>query len=53
MLDLDKYITPADVYFGRKEHILARGREAKQRTLQARKEHNHKLRELDKGISIG
>ena len=46
-------VTPADVYFDRKDGILARKKEAKQKTLQARKEHNQKLRELDKGNSSG
>ena len=41
-------VAPADVYFGRKDGILVRRKEAKQRTLQARHEHNRKLRELDK-----
>ena len=42
-------VTPADVYHGRRGDILTRREEAKQRTLQARKEHNRNLRELDKG----
>jgi len=47
--------TPTDVYFGRKDGILARRKEAKQKTLQARREYNQKLRELelDRGNSIG
>ena len=43
--------TPADVYFGRREDILARRKEAKSKTLQARREHNQKLRELDRSKS--
>ena len=46
-------VTPADVYFGRKDGILAKRKEAKQKTLQARKEYHQKLRELDRGNSIG
>jgi len=46
-------VTPADVYFGRKDGILARRKEAKQKTLQARREHNQKLRELDRSNSTG
>jgi hypothetical protein len=41
-------ITSADVYHGRRDDILTRRKEVKRRTLQARKEHNHKVRELDK-----
>jgi len=44
-------VTPADVYFGRREDILARRKEAKSKTLQARREHNQKLRELDRSKS--
>ncbi len=40
-------VTPADVYYGRKESIIARRKEVKHRTLQARRDHNRKLRELD------
>lgn len=40
-------VTPADVYFGRKDDILVTRKGAKQRTLQARKDHNTILRELD------
>ena len=39
-------VAPADVYFGRKDGILTRRKEAKRKTLQARKEYNRKLREL-------
>jgi len=46
-------VTPAAVYYGRKDGIIARRKEAKRKTLQARKEHNQKLRELDKGNSTG
>lgn len=40
--------TPADVYYGRKDDILARRKEVKRKTLQTRYEHNRKLSELDK-----
>jgi len=46
-------VTPADVYYGRREQILARRKEAKQKTLQARLKHNQKLRELDRTKSAG
>lgn len=41
-------VTPADVYYGRREDILARRKEAKQKTLQVRLKHNRKMRELDR-----
>jgi putative transposase len=41
-------VTPADVYYGRREKILARRKEAKQKTLQVRLKHNRKMRELDR-----
>ena len=41
-------VTPADVYYGRREQILTRRKEAKQKTLQARLKHDGKLRELDR-----
>ncbi len=44
-------VTPADVYYGRREDILARRKEVKNKTLQARREHNRKLRELDRSKS--
>jgi len=37
--------TPVDVYHGRRDGILAMRKEAKQRTLLARQEYNHKLGE--------
>ena len=48
-------VTPADVYFSRKDGILARRKEARQKTLQAREEYNQKLKELElgRGNSIG
>jgi len=42
-------VTPVDAYYGRRNDILARRKEAKRRTLRATKEYNRKLRELDKG----
>jgi len=41
-------VTPANVYFGRKFDILARRKEVKQKTLHSRREHNRRLRELDR-----
>lgn len=44
-------VTPVDVYHGRKDDILARRKEAKRRTLRARREYNRRLRQLEKGNS--
>ncbi|MFC2063352.1 IS3 family transposase [Chloroflexota bacterium] len=41
-------VTPADVYFGRRNKIMAQRKEAKRKTLQARREYNQRLRRLDK-----
>ncbi len=46
-------ITPADVYYGRREQILARRKEVKRKTLQVGLNHNRKMRELDKTKSAG
>jgi len=46
-------VTPADVYYGRREHILAQRKEAKQKTLQIRLKYNRKMRELDRTTSPG
>ena len=40
-------VTPADVYFGTKDDILARRKEVKRETLQARLKNNRTLRGLD------
>jgi len=42
-----------DACFGRKDGILVRRKEAKRKILQARKEYNQRLRELDRGNSTG
>lgn len=44
-------VTPADVYYGRRKDILTRRKEAKNKTLQARREYNQKLKELDRSRS--
>lgn len=46
-------VTPADVYYDRKDDILARRKEVKRKTLQTRYEHNRKLSELDKANLTG
>lgn len=45
-------VTPADVYYGRREQIMTRRKEAKQETLQVRLKHNRKMRELDRTKSV-
>jgi len=42
-------VTLVDVYFGRKDGIPARRKQAKRQTLQASKGYNRILREPDKG----
>ena len=37
-------VTPAGMYYGRREQNLAQRKEAKQKTIQARLKHNRKLR---------
>ena len=44
-------VTPADVYYGRREDILARRKEVKQKTLPVRLKHNRKMRGFDKDNS--
>ncbi len=46
-------VTPADVYFGRRNEILAQRKEANRKTLQARREHNQRLSKLDKNTTTG
>jgi putative transposase len=46
-------VTPADVYYGRREQLLARRMEVKQQTIEARLKHNRKMRELDRTRSDG
>ena len=46
-------VTPADVYYGRREQILSWRKEAKSKTLLARLKYNRKLRELDRKKSAG
>jgi len=46
-------VTPADVYYGRREKILARRKEAKRKILQVRLKHNRRMRELDRTNSHG
>jgi len=46
-------VTPADVYYGRRERILSLRKEAKSKILLARLNYNRKLRELDRKKSAG
>ena len=46
-------VTPADVYYGRREQILSWRKEAKSKTLLARLKYNRRLRELDRKKSAG
>ncbi len=42
-------VSKSDAYFDKKDGILARRKKAKQKTLQIKREHNRKSRELDTG----
>jgi transposase InsO family protein/transposase-like protein len=46
-------VTPANVYYGRREQILARRKEVKRQTIEVRLKHNRKMRELDRTRSAG
>jgi putative transposase len=46
-------VTPADVYYVRREYILARRKEAKRKTLQVILKHCRKMRRLDSTNSSG
>jgi transposase InsO family protein len=46
-------VSPADVYYGRREEILARRKEAKRKILEVRLKHNRKMGELDRIKSAG
>lgn len=48
-----KNVTPADVYHGRREEILARRKEVKQRTIEQRRVFNQRVRESEDGRAIG
>jgi len=43
-------VTPYDVYTGRHLEVIQRGKEAKSRTLQARREYNRNAREQGSGL---
>ena len=43
-------VTPYDVYTGRHLEVIQRGKEAKSRTLQARREYNRTAREQGSGL---
>jgi putative transposase len=46
-------VAPADVYYGRREEILARRKEVQQRTIETRRVFNQRARESEDGASIG
>jgi len=43
-------VTPYDVYTGRHLEVIQRRKEAKNRTLQARRDYNRTIRERDNGL---